>query len=129
MKRSIGSVAVLAATALASVSWVAGAAANDFPTQARVEFVLGCMGERGGQSYDTLYPCICIIDRIASKMPYREYTAAEMLSFMYSTPGERGGIFRDAAPRSRKRIKTLQAARQEAEAACFVSGVASSTTQ
>ena len=25
-------------------------AANDFPTQARVEFVLGCMNEQGGQS-------------------------------------------------------------------------------
>jgi len=117
------------AVALASVSWVTGAAANDFPTQARVEFVLGCMGERGGQSYDTLYPCVCIIDQIASKMPYREYTAAEMLSFLYSTPGERGGIFRDAAPRSRKRIKALQAARQEAEAACFVSGVANDSVQ
>lgn len=28
--------------------------ANDFPTQARVEFVLECMGQHGGQSYDTL---------------------------------------------------------------------------
>ena len=82
------------------------------------------MGERGGQSYDTLYPCICVVDRIASQMPYREYTASEMLSFLFSTPGERGGVFRDATPRSRKRIKTLQALREEAQAACFVSGVA-----
>ena len=126
MKRPI---AVLAAATLAAMSWVIGAVANDFPTQARVEFVLGCMGERGGQSYDTLYPCVCIVDRIASKMPYREYTAAEMLSFLYSTPGERGGFFRDAAPGSRKRIKMLQAVRQEAEAACFVSGVASNSMQ
>ena len=102
--------------------------ANDFPTQARVEFVLSCMSERGGQSYNTLYPCICTIDKIASRISYRDYTAAETLSFLYSTPGERGGMFRDAAPRSRKRIKVLRTLRQEAEVACFVSGVASTST-
>ena len=89
---------VLAVAALSSLSVMTSVAANDFPTQARVEFVLSCMGERGGQSYDTLYPCICVVDRIASQMPYREYTASEMLSFLFSTPGERGGVFRDAAP-------------------------------
>ena len=115
--------------ALASLSWAGPAAANDFPTQARVEFVLSCMGEHGGQSYNTLYPCICAIDRIAEKIPYREYAAAETLSFLYGTPGERGGFFRDAAPRSRKRIKIFHALREEAEAACFVSGVASNAAQ
>ena len=120
---------VLAVAALSSLSVMTSAAANDFPTQARVEFVLSCMGERGGQSYDTLYPCICVVDRIASQMPYREYTASETLSFLFGTPGERGGVFRDATPRSRKRIKTLQALREEAEAACFVSGVASIQAQ
>ena len=120
---------VLAVAALSSLSVMTSVAANDFPTQARVEFVLSCMGERGGQSYDTLYPCICVVDRIASQMPYREYTASEMLSFLFSTPGERGGVFRDAAPRSRKRIETLQAVREEAEAACFVSGVAGVQSQ
>ena len=122
-------VPVLAAAALASLSVITSAVANDFPTQARVEFVLSCMDERGGQSYNSFYPCICAIDKIASKMPYREYTAAETLSFLYGTPGERGGFFRDAAPRSRKRIKAFQALRAEAEAACFVPGVASVQTQ
>ena len=103
--------------------------ANDFPTQARVEFVFACMGERGGQSYDTLYPCICTIDRIASRIAYRDYTAAETLSFLYGTPGERGGMFRDAAPQSRKRIKSFRALRKEAEAACFVSRVAGASGQ
>ena len=110
---------------LSSLSVMTNAVANDFPTQARVEFVLSCMDERGGQSYNSLYPCVCVIDRIASRMPYREYTAAETLSFLYGTPGERGGFFRDAAPRSRKRIEAFRALRGEAEAACFVRGVAS----
>jgi hypothetical protein len=123
------SLQVLAVGALASLSVMTSAVANDFPTQARVEFVLSCMDERGGQSYNSFYPCICAIDRIASRMPFREYTAAETLSFLYSTPGERGGFFRDAAPRSRERIKTFRAVREEAEAACFVAGVASVQTQ
>lgn len=120
---------VLAVSALSSLSVMTSAVANDFPTQARVEFVLSCMDERGGQSYNSLYPCICVVDRIASRMPYREYTAAETLSFLYSTPGERGGFFRDAAPRSRQRIKAFLAVREEAEAACFVPGVASVEVQ
>ena len=115
--------------ALASLSWAETATANDFPTQARVEFVLSCMGEHGGQSYNTLYPCICAIDRIAQKIPYREYAAAETLSFLYGTPGERGGFFRDAASQSMKRIEFFHALREEAEAACFVSGVASNVAQ
>ena len=119
----------LLALALVALSYGGGATANDFPTQARVEFVLACMGERGGQSYDTLYPCICTIDRIASRIAYREYAAAETLSFLYGTPGERGGMFRDAAPQSRKRIKALRTLRRSAEAACFVPGVASTSVQ
>lgn len=122
-------ISVLAVAALASLSVISSAVANDFPTQARVEFVLSCMDERGGQSYNSLYPCVCAVDKIASKMSHREYTAAQTLSFLYSTPGERGGFFRDAAPSSRKRIKAFQALRAEAEAACFVPGVASVQTQ
>ena len=105
------------------------AEANDFPTQARVEFVLNCMDERGGQSYDTLYPCICIVDEIASRIAYSDYTAAETLSFLYSTPGERGGIFRDAAFEARKRIKDFRALREDAEANCLIGGVANSSVQ
>ena len=114
---------------LSSLSVMTNAVANDFPTQARVEFVLSCMDARGGQSYNSLYPCVCAVDRIAERMPYREYTAAETLSFLYGTPGERGGFFRDAAPRSRERIKVFRAVRAEAEAACFVPGVASVQAQ
>ena len=115
--------------ALVSLTWASTATANDFPTQARVEFVLACMGERGGQSYNTLYPCVCVIDKIAERIPYREYAAAETLSFLFRTPGERGGVFRDATTESGKRIKFFRAVRREADAACFVPGVASTAEQ
>ena len=79
------------------------------------------MEAHGGQSYDTLYPCVCVVDKIASEFSHEAYTQAETLSFLYSTPGERGGVFRDAAPNSRQRIRRLDEVRREAQAACFVS--------
>ena len=112
---------VLLALAVVAAPGVERALANDFPTQARVEFVLACMNLEGGQSYDTLYPCVCMIDRIASQISYEDYTTAETLSFLYSTPGERGGIFRDAAPEARSRIEQFQTLHEEAKAVCFVS--------
>ena len=95
--------------------------ANDFPTQARVEYVLACMEIHGGQSYDTLYPCVCSIDKIAAVYNYDEYVQAQMLSFLRSTPGERGGLFRDATPNSRERVQTLAQVIDAAETSCFVS--------
>jgi len=100
-------------------SWTA--AANDFPTQARVEFVLGCMSERGGMSYDTLYPCVCLIDRIAESMSYEEFAEAEVFAQLRSTPGERGGVFRDPE-KADVLTSMLETAQEEGESSCFVGG-------
>ncbi len=103
------------ALSLASVS----AHANDFPTQARVEYVLRCMDANGGQSYDTLYPCICSIDKIAEAFTYDEFVQAEMFAMLRSTPGERGGLFRD--PEGAKSLaERFVAVTEAAEASCFV---------
>ena len=93
--------------------------ANDFPTQARVEFVLGCMHEQGEQSYDTLYPCVCLIDLIAAELSYEEFTEAQVFSQLRSTPGERGGVFRDPDQALSLTVK-LEAAVERGKAACFV---------
>ncbi|WP_045223306.1 hypothetical protein [Methyloterricola oryzae] len=96
----------------------AAAAVNDFPTQARVEYVLGCMQEHGGQNYDNLYHCVCSADKIASKMSYEEFGQAQTFTFLFNTPGERGAEFRDP-PQSDKLRKKLKEAKAEAAAACF----------
>ncbi len=96
-----------------------GFAAIDYPTQARVEYVLGCMNERGAQTYDTLYGCVCSIDKIATRLPYKNYVEAETFSVMVRTPGEKGGAFRDA-PGARDSVKEFKKIRREAEASCFV---------
>jgi hypothetical protein len=95
--------------------------ANDFPTQARVEFVLACMQEMGGQTYDTLYPCVCLVDKIAASMSYADFAAAQVFTQLRSTPGEQGGLFRDP-DQAQSLTKRLEAARKQGEAACFVGG-------
>lgn len=94
--------------------------ANDFPTQARVEYVLQCMNAHGGQSYDTLYPCVCAIDKIAAQLSFAEYTEAQVLTVLRRTPGERGGVFRDAVAKSREQVNHLADVKETAESSCFV---------
>jgi hypothetical protein len=95
------------------------ALANDFPTQTRVEFVLGCMNEQGGQSYDTLYKCVCLVDRVAAEMSHSEFVEAQVFSQLRSTAGERGGVFRDP-DQARSLIEKLEAAIERGKAHCFV---------
>jgi hypothetical protein len=95
------------------------ALANDFPTQARVEFVLGCMDEQGGQSYDTLYKCVCLVDAIAAEMSHDEFVEAQVFSQLRSTAGERGAVFRDPA-RARDLVAKLEAAVERGKARCFL---------
>ena len=94
-------------------------APNDFPTQARVEYVLQCMQKNGGQNYDTLYPCVCSIDKIAEVISYDDYAEAQTFTYMRSAPGEAGGVFRDP-PRAKKLRKRLQDAEENARNSCFV---------
>ncbi len=93
--------------------------ANDYPTQTRVEFVLQCMGAQGGKSYQTLYPCVCMIDRIAQEMNHDDFSQAQTFTYLKSTPGERGGLFRDP-PQAKALRNRLKAAKEKAKMACFV---------
>jgi hypothetical protein len=110
----VTSASVLCALFLASL-----AHANDFPTQARVEYVLGCMDSRGGQKYETLYSCICVIDKIAEKIAYDEYVESEVFTQLRSTPGERGGVFRDPE-RAGLLTQKISDITEVAEKSCFV---------
>lgn len=90
---------------------------NDFPTLTRVEYVLQCMQEHGGQNYDNLYHCVCAADKVAGRMTREEFDQAQTFTYLYNTPGERGAEFRDP-PQSKKLRDRLKEAKAEA-AACF----------
>lgn len=91
---------------------------NDFPTLARVEYVMQCMLEHGGQNYDNLYHCACAADVLATKLSYEEFAQAQAFTYLYNTPGERGGEFRDPPQSSELRTR-LKEAKALAQSTCF----------
>ena len=108
----------LALPLMALLGCAATAQANDFPTLERVEYVLGCMDEQGGQNYNNLYSCVCMIDTIAAEFTVKEYSEAVAFATLRSTPGERGGVFRDP-PRAEQLRDKLQQVRQSAANRCM----------
>lgn len=95
------------------------ACANDFPTQARVEYVLRCMDAHGGQKYENLYSCVCLIDKIAAEITYDEYVEGDVFAQLRATPGERGGVFRDP-DRASLLVSKLSEITEVAEKSCFM---------
>ncbi len=92
---------------------------NDYPTRDRVEYVLNCVAQHGGLSYINQYACGCKIDKIAEKLNFADYDAAKTFSYLKSTAGESGSVFRD--PKQSKDLrKALKEAEEYAEKSCFV---------
>ena len=92
---------------------------NDFPTADRIEYFLECVAKRGGLSYVTQANCICKVDKLAEKMSYEDYSQARTFTFLRSTPGEKGAVFRD--PKQAKTLrKQLKQAEQYGDDSCFV---------
>lgn len=91
--------------------------ANDYPTEARADYVFGCMAVNG-QTRDALRRCSCAIDVIAGILPVATYVAAETVLAMRQTAGERATLFRDTAP-ANSVVADLRRAEAEAEIICF----------
>lgn len=70
------------------------APASDYPTEARVDYVLGCMATNG-KSQEAVRKCSCSIDVIASQISYEDYTSVETAMALAQMPGERAGALRD----------------------------------
>ena len=90
---------------------------SDYPTQARVEFVFQCMSKYGKETYNTMYGCVCAVDKVAETIPYKNYVATATLAVMINTPGEKGGIYRDA-PGGRKAIRAFKSFIKDTEKSC-----------
>lgn len=94
------------------------AAANDYPTAARADYVIGCMAANGN-TREALLKCSCAIDAIASLMPYSHYEQAETALALQSGGGVGGrvGLFRDP-PHLKAVIEELRKAQAEANLQC-----------
>lgn len=89
---------------------------NDYPTDARADYVFACMATNG-QTRDMLGRCSCSIDVIATILPYDDYVAAETVLRMRLAPGERSATFR--IPASMAIVAELRRAQAEGEMLCF----------
>lgn len=78
----------------ASVPVCGAPPANDYPTQARVEYVNECVAKNGNK-LSQVYQCSCVIDRIADSLSYDDFVEASTFAKYSTLPGEGGGIFRD----------------------------------
>jgi hypothetical protein len=114
--------AIVLAAALSIAASATGHAADpndpsDYPTRARVDYVIGCMATNG-QTQEAMEHCSCSIDHIAKTIPYNSFVQLETIRRMQDMPGERAMIFRSVGW-----IKDLQdrfrLAQTEADLECF----------
>jgi hypothetical protein len=94
--------------------------ANDFPTTARVEFVLECMKNSKASAHEMVYKCSCAVDNIASKVSYETWVDLSTVAMGTTIAGERGGVIRDMKD-GRKLINTYRDLQAQAKHACFIS--------
>ena len=93
--------------------------ANDFPTRARVEFVLTCMRESKAPPQESMYKCSCAIDAIADKVTYSTWVDLSTVANGMTIAGERGGVMRDLKD-GRKLIASFRELQDSAKKACFI---------
>ena len=103
---------------LALATGPAHAAADDYPTSARADYVIACMAANGN-TREALLKCSCAIDTIASLMPYSHYEQAETALSLQAGGGVGGrvGLFRDP-PQIKAVIEELRRAQAEANLQC-----------
>ncbi len=90
---------------------------NDYPTEARADYVFGCMAVNG-QTREMLSRCSCSIDVIATILDYESYVDAETVLSLRQLGGERTVIFR-TTELAKGVVSDLRRAQAEAEIRCF----------
>ncbi|HXT09404.1 MAG TPA: hypothetical protein VN715_21010 [Roseiarcus sp.] len=92
-------------------------ALNDYPTDARADYVFACM-KTNGETHDALERCSCSIDVIASLLPYDAYVSGETVASMIQDSGAPGRAIK-ASALARSKLVTLRRAQAESEIRCF----------
>ncbi len=92
--------------------------AHDYPTVDRVEYVLECLRNNGGE-YEYIYKCSCVIDEIARAMSYDDYVESATISRYQGMGGERAGVFRDPE-QFKEKSKAYRALQADAAKRCGI---------
>jgi hypothetical protein len=106
-----------AAFALISSIGLSRAATNDYPTDARADYVIGCMASNG-ETQEMLRRCSCSIDVIASLVPYEHYAKAGTILSLAQMRSEAASLFREGQW-SQSVLEELRRAQIEADFRCF----------
>ena len=117
MKRGLAGIVALALFAGPGAAQQVPLAENDYPTEARADYIFACMIVNG-QTRDSLTRCSCSIDIIASILPYERYVEAETVMSLRLIGGERVGAMRTASM-ANQAVDNLRRAQAEAEVRCF----------
>ena len=104
---------------------LAGAAAaaepeNDYPTEARADYIFGCMAANG-QSRKSLSRCSCSLDALASLLPYDKYVQASTVLSLRQGIGQRTTAFKSTKVFD-DQVAELRRAQAEAEIRCYRGG-------
>lgn len=117
MRMARGMAALAMLPALLAPPAALAQAVNDYPTNARADYVFTCMATNG-QNREMLDRCSCAIDQIATILPYEDYVGAETVLRMQQVTGERASMFR-GMPQMTEILAQLRRAEAEAEILCF----------
>jgi len=121
MERSPGGIAgvglALMLAVVAQAQPAMPAQTNDYPTEARADYVFACM-KTHGDTQVALRQCSCSIDVIATLLSYDRYVAAQTVLSLAQVPGRFGAMFRGPEP-AKEAVKNLRQAQAEAEVRCF----------
>lgn len=118
MIRKLAERGALAALALVALGLPGRAAEeNDYPTDARVDYVFGCMAANG-QTRESLQRCSCSLDQLAAILPYDKYVQASTVLSMRQGVGNRANEFK-ATKVFDDIVAELRRAQAEAEIRCY----------
>jgi len=90
---------------------------NDYPTEARADYIFACM-QVNGQTRDSLIKCSCSIDTVASLIPYADYASARTILMMLNSTNRYRDMFRSYGP-FKEKVTNLKHAQVEGELRCF----------
>ena len=114
----VASVMPLLAGAAPAAKGAPAGRVSDFPTTARVEYVLECMKNHEGK-YEFMYKCSCAVDQIGVQVKYDDFVEISTALRHQTLGGERGAEFRDpqVVRQMAARYKKIE---EDSADACFI---------
>jgi hypothetical protein len=88
-----------------------------YPTSDETFYVLACM-QMNGQNAKGLQKCSCAINAIEARLPFEQYSEAELVFAMRQAGGQGAAIYRDAAAMKEVAERFIRA-QTEANQECF----------